>query len=646
MQSSWIQITTVVLWAGCQTEPDPSDAERTGFQSTATGECAMPEAPAVVEGTYGYAQAQCAAVLVEASSRLAAVTGAEEVSLRLEAIDSARGVVTERAAIGRQPAYVGHEGLALMLASGSGVEGDGGVRCDQGLPWFSGGEGATDVCHLRSDYATLNEGALAQLEACQTDASGEDASWAAPLQEARPPGHLLVWVSEGDVALLHELGHGPDLDAPLCAAGMPMYTNAFEAYGQHGEESLFAIGLSGRGLSGAHFEGADLSVADLTHTDLSYAYLSDAAAVGANFMGADLTNALLSGADLSGSNWADVNASGADLEGADLSQVDLSGADLSGVHLAGVTSGGVVGTPAEVPAPWQLVGGYLLGPRANLPGTDLSGMDLTGVDLTGANLSGADLSGVDLTEVDLSGADLTEVDLSGADLSRALLGGADLTGSRLTGADLSGVDLSTAELADVSSGDLVAGPEVLPELWRYTSGFLIGPRADLSGVDLTGANLNEVDVSGADLSGADLTGAAMVEANLYEANLEGARFDNVLLSWAYMSSVRASGAGFNGAEMSHVDLTYADLTEADLTGVVLSFSVLSYADLTRADLSLTELFAVFFTGADLTDANLTFADGVNATYWDGTICPDGTNSDDNLGTCCGHLNDVMLLTEC
>ena len=46
-----------------------------------------------------------------------------------------------------------------------------------------------------------------------------------------------------------------------------------------------------------------------------------------------------------------------------------------------------------------------------------------------------------------------------------------------------------------------------------------------------------------------------------------------------------------------------------------------------------------FTGADFTNANLTdafvFETTVTNAIWSNTICPDGTNSDTNNGTCEG-----------
>ena len=100
------------------------------------------------------------------------------------------------------------------------------------------------------------------------------------------------------------------------------------------------------------------------------------------------------------------------------------------------------------------------------------------------------------------------------------------------------------------------------------------------------------------------------------------------------------------AEDNRADLSYADLSYADLSGADLSYANLSYANLeeallyyanlsnanlTGANLINTDLINTDLTGADLTGANLT------SVYWQNTICPDGTNSDDNGNTCVNNL---------
>ena len=119
---------------------------------------------------------------------------------------------------------------------------------------------------------------------------------------------------------------------------------------------------------------------------------------------------------------------------------------------------------------------------------------------------------------------------------------------------------------------------------------------DFSNVDLSGADLSYADLPHADLSGADLSYADLSRANL------------------------------NHAYLYDADLSYADLSEADLAN----------ANLWSADLSSADLYGAALYGADLTNANLNYAD-LTGVYWDYTICPDGTNSDDNGDTCENNL---------
>ncbi|MGB0488192.1 MAG: pentapeptide repeat-containing protein, partial [Candidatus Poseidoniaceae archaeon] len=62
----------------------------------------------------------------------------------------------------------------------------------------------------------------------------------------------------------------------------------------------------------------------------------------------------------------------------------------------------------------------------------------------------------------------------------------------------------------------------------------------------------------------------------------------------------------------------------------------SNAKLTGATLDGSDLTGAVLTGADLTGAHLSGAD-LASVSWDNTICPDGTNSDDNGNTCENNL---------
>jgi hypothetical protein len=44
-----------------------------------------------------------------------------------------------------------------------------------------------------------------------------------------------------------------------------------------------------------------------------------------------------------------------------------------------------------------------------------------------------------------------------------------------------------------------------------------------------------------------------------------------------------------------------------------------------------------FTDANLQGASFEHRQSMSGSTWSNTICPDGTNSDNNGGTCMGHL---------
>ena len=71
---------------------------------------------------------------------------------------------------------------------------------------------------------------------------------------------------------------------------------------------------------------------------------------------------------------------------------------------------------------------------------------------------------------------------------------------------------------------------------------------------------------------------------------------------------------------------------ATIGGVLTS---LANSDLTGANLTGANLTNASLYNANLTNANLTGAN-VSGVQWQHTTCPDGTNSDNNGGTCVGH----------
>lgn len=321
---------------------------------------------------------------------------------------------------------------------------------------------------------------------------------------------------------------------------------------------------------------------------------------GANLRGAKLQGANLARMDLTGADLTNANLTGADLSGAKMASTIISGTVFTAATLRRVQSGLVTGT-ATMPQDWLLIGGYLVGPGADLTGAYLDGADFTGAkmtdvllksahlansdlhgvagatlrgltldstDLAGANLSGLNLSGASLKSVDLSAANLTGANLTNAVLINTVsLTSANLTGANLTDADLSGANLVKTTLANanltgatlksVRSGDLVGAPSALPTDWTIRLGYLVGPwaylasatliGADLSGLNLTGANLGAASLISANLSGATLVGATMSGTDLSGATLTGVNATslsgstprNIPSGWEYNSRTRS-----------------------------------------------------------------------------------------------------------
>jgi Pentapeptide repeats (9 copies) len=130
--------------------------------------------------------------------------------------------------------------------------------------------------------------------------------------------------------------------------------------------------------------------------------------------------------------------------------------------------------------------------------------------------------------------------------------------------------------------------EVIVTPWsEILSNVLVTKRSNLHGANLEGVNLEGDNLPEANLKGANLKGANLQKANLQGANLNG---------------VNASGANFAGANLEGANLNKANLTDASLDG------------------------------ANTKGANL------NKITWSNTICPDGSNSNGDGGTCVNNLS--------
>jgi uncharacterized protein YjbI with pentapeptide repeats len=345
----------------------------------------------------------------------------------------------------------------------------------------------------------------------------------------------------------------------------------------------------------------------------------------------DWSNCDLTGANLAGSSLSDANLSDANLTDANLTSTSLYGATITGATLAGanltsttlieVTSGSLSGTPADLPANWELVVGYLIGPQATL--------------------NSADLAGANLSDADFTSADLSDADLHGANVSDA--------------------DFTSAILLGVRSGDLTGSLPTLPNGWSYSAGFLIGPGANLAGANLTSADMSNADISGADLDGADLAGDNLWNSYAFDtdftnANLTAANLTGDVLTGANVAGTKLAGANLDLVESGDTEGTAASLPvnwfqlggflfgpDDNLANDELAGLNLTGADLAGSQFGTADLTGVNFTNADLSGSSPSLAT-ITGVTWSNTICPDGTNSTADGGTCASDLEAAPYAT--
>ena len=273
---------------------------------------------------------------------------------------------------------------------------------------------------------------------------------------------------------------------------------------------------------------------------------------GANLSGVDLVGANLKGADLSGANLAQADLSGATVEGA-----TLDGTVLAGAKVSRLASGSITGTPTSLPAEWTVVSGYLVGPGANLRGASLASTNLAGL-----NLDDVDLTYADLTKV-RSGKITGVPSLPGQwKLVGGYLVGptADLSRATLTGVDVGDVDFAKVNLVGISSSGLTGTPQALPKGWAFINGSFVGLGVNLRGANLRGADLRGVDLSNVNATGAQLAGANLSTAILSGANFSRANLASVFLTGTEVSGTNFSGANLQGTHDLVKGATYSSTT--------------------------------------------------------------------------------------
>lgn len=141
------------------------------------------------------------------------------------------------------------------------------------------------------------------------------------------------------------------------------------------------------------------------------------------------------------------------------------------------------------------------------------------------------------------------------------------------------------------------------------------PASGLRGANLTGKNYSGADLSGQNISGSNLSNGTFNNVNFSSANLSGS---NGSLG-SYISS-NFTSANLTGGNFSRANFTGSNFTNAILTG-----ANVSNANFTNVNLTGANLKGASFHGTTITGAT-----------WSNTICPNGTNSNNDGGTCVGQ----------
>jgi hypothetical protein len=147
--------------------------------------------------------------------------------------------------------------------------------------------------------------------------------------------------------------------------------------------------------------------------------------------------------------------------------------------------------------------------------------------------------------------------------------------------------------------------------------------------DLVGADFSNTSLAYRNFANTDLTNAVIGEGSLNGTVFTGANLTSVAVKNEGTSNHLIQKANFTDAnfEGGIYFLHETSFNNADLHGVSWVGSTISGVPT--------------FEGSDFSNANLTGTDFSSAiltsAIWSNTICPDGTNSDDNGNTCIGHL---------
>jgi len=168
----------------------------------------------------------------------------------------------------------------------------------------------------------------------------------------------------------------------------------------------------------------------------------------------------------------------------------------------------------------------------------------------------------------------------------------------------------------------------------------------LKGKDLTGAFVPYALIGSPTNSLVDMSNVILSKSNISNTSLIDVKLDNSTIKNANLYSViftnplnlgSAVNVNFTGSSLSDLNANDNNFSGSNFTSTNLSNAVFRSSNLSNANFNNALVHFTRFENSNLTGAtNLTTASRIDV-VWINTICPDGTNSDTNGGTCEGHL---------
>lgn len=204
------------------------------------------------------------------------------------------------------------------------------------------------------------------------------------------------------------------------------------------------------------------------------------------------------------------------------------------------------------------------------------------------NFSNSDFTNYDFRYRDMRGSNFTAAIMSGTDFSFANFKNANLRTASVTSSEGEFSNFSGADFTESSIQGVWPEAKFTNAIFVRASLSLNAGNNDFQGANLTEATFGTSSLNGSNFAGANLTSTSFGNSNLSDVDFTGAIFVDVFAEAGYFTNANFTNVAFVDSNFNAA----RDMDTANRTGVT----------------------------------------------WTNTICPDGTNSNDNGNTCEGHFN--------